>query len=59
MAGFKRFEDIFAWQRSHELKLSVDEFLSRPDFKRQFKFADQLSDAARSAPRNIAEGHLI
>ena len=58
MAGFKRFEEIFAWQLSHQLKQRVDEFLSRPDFKRKFKFADQLSDAVRSAPRNIAEGHM-
>jgi len=58
MAGFKKFEEIIAWQLSHQLKVRVDEFLKRPDFKRRFKFADQLSDAVRSAPRNIAEGHM-
>ena len=58
MAGFKKFEEIAAWQLSHELKTRVDQFLSRSDFKKKFKFADQLSDAVRSAPRNIAEGHM-
>ena len=58
MAGFKKFEEIIAWQRSHELKLRVDVFLARENFKRKYKFVDQLSDAVRSAPRNIAEGHM-
>ena len=58
MAGFKKFEDIVAWQLSYRLKVRVDEFLGRPEFKRKFKFADQLSDSVRSAPRNIAEGHM-
>ena len=58
MAGFKKFQDIIAWQLSHALKLRVDEFLVRDDFKRKFKLVDQLSDAVRSAPRNIAEGHM-
>ena len=58
MAGFKKFEDIVAWQLSYQLKVRVDEFLGRPEFKRKFKFADQLSDSVRSAPRNIAEGHM-
>jgi len=56
MAGWKDSRDIVAWQRARELKLRVDELLKRPAFLRQFKFRDQLSDSARSAPRNIAEG---
>ncbi len=32
------------------------ELLRRPEAARDFKFRDQLLDAARSAPRNIAEG---
>ena len=58
MAGFKKFDEIIAWQLSHALKLQVDDFLNRPAFRRKFKFHDQLHDAVRSAPRNIAEGHL-
>ncbi|HWI16538.1 MAG TPA: four helix bundle protein [Vicinamibacterales bacterium] len=58
MAGFKKFEEIIAWQLAHSLKLQVDAFIARPAFKFKFKFADQLSDAVRSAPRNIAEGYM-
>ena len=56
MAGFKDFRDIVAWQLANQLKLEVDVFLARPEFKRRMKFSDQLDDAARSGPRNIAEG---
>ena len=56
MAGFKDFREIVAWQRAHELKLLADVLLAKPDVIRRFKFCDQLGDAARSAPRNIAEG---
>ena len=55
--GFKDFREIVAWQLAHQLKLRVDLFLGSPDFRRQYKFCEQLSDAARSGPRNIAEGH--
>ena len=58
MAGFKKCQEIVAWQLSHALKVRVDEFMARPAFKRKYKFVDQLSDAVRSAPRNIAEGHM-
>ena len=58
MAGFKRFEEIIAWQLAHELKVRVDGFVIRPEFSRKYRFVDQLSDAVRSAPRNIAEGHM-
>ena len=56
MAGFKDFREIAAWRLAHDVKLRADEFLARPDMKRRFAFCDQLSDAARSGPRNIAEG---
>ncbi|MDP2323604.1 MAG: four helix bundle protein [Gammaproteobacteria bacterium] len=56
MAGFKDFREIVAWQLAYELKLRSDSFLEKPDVVRRFKLCDQLSDAARSAPRNIAEG---
>ena len=58
MASFKKFEEIIAWQLSHELKVRVDGFVVRPEFKRRYKFVDQFTDAVRSAPRNIAEGHM-
>ena len=56
MAGFKDFREIAAWQLAHQLKLRVDLFLLSPDFRRHYKFSEQLSDAVRSGPRNIAEG---
>ena len=56
MAGFKDFREIVAWQLAHELKLIADRLVAKPDVARRFKFCDQLSDAARSGPRNIAEG---
>src|SRR5262245_43628000 len=56
--GFKTFQEIAAWQFAHDLKIRIDECLARPDFRRKYKFVDQLSDSVRSAPRNIAEGHM-
>jgi four helix bundle protein len=56
MAGFKDFREIAAWTLAHELKVRADLFLAKPDVVHRFKLCDQLSDAARSAPRNIAEG---
>lgn len=57
MAGFKDFREIVAWQLAHELKIRVDLILGMPDVRAQYKFREQMSDAARSAPRNIAEGY--
>ena len=41
---------------ANELKKQVDTFITRPEFQRRFKFREQLDDAGRSEPRNIAEG---
>jgi four helix bundle protein len=56
MAGVRDFRGLVCWQLSRELKLAIYEFLERPHVRRDFKFCDHLRDAARSAPRNIAEG---
>jgi four helix bundle protein len=56
MSGFKDFREIAAWQRSREVKILAYTLLAKPEVARDFKFRDQLRDAARSAPRNIAEG---
>lgn len=56
MAGFKDFREIAAWQLANQLKIDVDAFLARPNVRRRFAFCEQMSDAARSGPRNIAEG---
>src|SRR5688572_2458644 len=54
--GFSRFEDIGAWQRAYELKRLVLGICERPCFTRDIRLQGQLVDAARSGPRNIAEG---
>ena len=56
MAGWKDIREIAAWRLANELKCSIDRFLERSEVKRRYRFRDQLSDAARSAPSNIAEG---
>jgi four helix bundle protein len=56
MAGFQDLREIAAWRLAHQLNLRVDLFLLSPDFRRHYPFADQLGDAVRSGPRNIAEG---
>ena|SRR5688572_26180919 len=57
MATFRDFRDLPAWQLAHEMNLRVDVFLGCPEFRRHFKFCEQLREAARSGPRCIAEGH--
>jgi four helix bundle protein len=56
MAGWKDFREIAAWHHSREVKRQVYGFLARDDVKRKYKYCEQLADAARSAPSNIAEG---
>lgn len=56
MAGWKDFREIAAWRLSREVKCYVYAFLERPDVRRKYKYCEQLADAARSAPSNIAEG---
>ena len=56
MAGWKDFTEIAAWQHARALKQQVDALLRKPEIASQFKFRSQVADAARSGPRNIAEG---
>ena len=56
MDGIWRFEDLIAWQLAVKLQVIADRYCEYPKIKRDFKFHDQLSDSAASAPRNIAEG---
>ena len=50
------FRELRAWQRADELRILCEKLLNDPHVQRDFKFRDQLSDAAGSGPRNIAEG---
>jgi 23S rRNA-intervening sequence protein len=55
--GAKRFTELRAWQLARQLKVEVDEaILAKPEAQADRRFYDQLSDAVRSAPRNLAEG---
>jgi four helix bundle protein len=52
----KNFTELIAWQLARELKLSVYQLVKHPKMARDFRFIDQITDAAASGPRNIAEG---
>lgn len=56
MKGIWRFEDLVAWQLAEQLQTLVDGYSERLVIKSDVKFHDQLTDAAASGPRNIAEG---
>ena len=56
MPGARRFEDLIAWQRGHELHTEIWKACERPTVNRDFKFRDQIRDASESVARNVAEG---
>ena len=56
VAGARHFRDLVCWQLSQELKIELYRLVERPQVKRDFRFYEQVRDAAASAPRNIAEG---
>ena len=56
MKGVWRFQDLVAWQLADQLRKFANGCCERDQLKRDFKLRAQLSDAASSAPRNIAEG---
>jgi four helix bundle protein len=56
MKGIWRFEDLAAWQLAEQLQSIVDGYSDREVIKSDLKFHGQLTDAAASGPRNIAEG---
>lgn len=54
--GAKRVEDLIVWQLAGELRTMIYSLTSSGPAARDWKFRDQLRDAARSTTRNIAEG---
>ena len=56
MRGVQHFTELDCWLLANELKLLLLEISRQPLLRRDFKFYEQLRDAAASAPRNIAEG---
>jgi four helix bundle protein len=57
MSGARDFTELIAWQRADELEKFALEIIKRPVLARDRVFCAQTSDAAASAPRNIAEGY--
>jgi four helix bundle protein len=52
----RRFQDLECWQLGRELRTAVTELVKEPAIARDFDLRDQLTRAARSVCRNIAEG---
>ena len=56
MAGVRRFEELDCWKLANELKLGIYDVLERPHIRIDREFCEDVRDAAKSAPANIAEG---
>jgi four helix bundle protein len=56
MAGARYFRELVCWQLAQELKLAIYRLVDSPQIKPDLRFCDQIREAARSGPRNIAEG---
>lgn len=56
MAGFRSFRDFSAWQFAHALRRAVRPLCRRALDANDYKLHGQVREAARSGPRNIAEG---
>ena len=54
--GAKRVEDLFVWQLADELRGRIYWLTGSGAAARDWKFRDQLRDAASSSTLNIAEG---
>lgn len=56
MAGFKKFEDILAWQKARKATKRIYEVTTDGHFARDFGLRDQTRRSAVSIMANIAEG---
>jgi four helix bundle protein len=54
--GAKRIEDLVVWQLGNELRKKVHALSANAVVAGDWRFRDQLRDAASSITRNIAEG---
>jgi four helix bundle protein len=57
MAGFKKFEDILAWQKARESTRLVYEITAEGQFAKDFGLRDQIRRSCVSVMANIAEGY--
>jgi four helix bundle protein len=56
VAGVRSFKDLVAWKLAYELRRNVMPLLRRVLKAKDYKLHEQIREAARSGPRNIAEG---
>ena len=56
--GVNRFEDLRVWQAAKKQSDLVGELLTRPEFQRHPRLADDMDGAALSVMFNISEGFL-
>lgn len=56
MAGFKKFEEIQAWQKARKATKRVYEITTDGKFSKDFGLRDQIRRASVSIMANIAEG---
>ncbi len=57
MAGFRSFREFGAWQLAYALWQAVVPLCHRAQAAHDFRLLTQVREAARSGPRNIAEGY--
>ena len=59
MAGVRRYKDFDAWQLAEAFKKEVFRLVRQsPGASRNFKYRDQLREAAGGISKHIAEGYL-
>lgn len=56
MAGFKRFEDIKAWQKLREVTKEIYRLTTNENFSKDYDLKSQIRRASISIMANIAEG---
>jgi four helix bundle protein len=56
MSGFKKFEEIIAWQKARAATRPIYEITTDRSFAKDFRLRDQIRRSAVSILANIAEG---
>ena len=57
MAGVKRFQDLDCWKLARMVRREMVRLTRREPVCRDYRFVNQIRDAARGGTRNIAEGY--
>ena len=58
MSGFRRFEDILAWQKARAANKMVYKITSKGEFSRDFDLRSQIRRASISIMANIAYSYV-